>query len=348
MAIVQAYLTPISLDPNEIDLGQIANGGETSGGAFLSRPTVGSASSTHLQLVYKINGGPGVYTWDLDGVGLTYFPAGASKGSPAPDISGGTLTHMADHVNGGFGSADISGFSVPAATFWSQAKVGDNLGILSSILAGDDTINGSDARINSSGELVGDHLLGYAGNDVINGGAGFDRLQGGAGNDFLNGGADTDTAEYSGPSTAYKIVTYAGTTGVIANPAVSAEGSDRLVSVEQIAFSDQTLAPPPDNFDPLIYIASNADLIKASAPMRMRASITTSMPARTKDVPPRRSTRSNTSRRTPISSPLSVPTPMPAPPTTFRAGRRKDASSPSTDWSTSLRTPTSSRSFTTR
>jgi Ca2+-binding RTX toxin-like protein len=52
------------------------------------------------------------------------------------------------------------------------------------MLAGDDTINGS---------AYDDYLLGYDGNDSLRGNAGADGLDGGAGNDVLNGGIGADT-----------------------------------------------------------------------------------------------------------------------------------------------------------
>lgn len=261
MATVVAGATSITLDPNELNLRLIAEGGLTSGGAFLSRPTVGSATPFNLQLEYSINGGAGgKYAWNLGGIGLTYSPFLPNKGFPAPEITGGSLTSLVDSLNKGRGSIDIAGFAVPAATFWSQVKAGDNLGVLTSILAGSDTIVGANQRTDPNGETIGDHLYGYAGNDSIDAGAGFDILGGGPGNDSLNGGPDIDRAIYGGAASTYKIATYAGTTGVIANPATSTEGVDKLFGVEQILFSDQTISPAGDNFSPLDYIASYADL----------------------------------------------------------------------------------------
>ena len=262
MALVRANATAITLDPTELDLGLIANGGLTGGGAALSPPTVGIATPAALQLLYSVNGGAGgTYAWNLTGFGLAYSPSVLPKGFPAPTIVDGTLTRIFDLLNGRPASIDISGFAVPAATFWSQVKADDNLGVLTSILAGNDTIVGSDQRTDAIGQPIGDHLFGYAGNDSISAGAGFDILNGGPGNDFLDGGADTDQASYGGDSPQYKIVTYAGTTGVVSNPAFSMEGVDKLVNVEQLVFAGQPLATPGDNFSPLDYIASYADLM---------------------------------------------------------------------------------------
>lgn len=55
--------------------------------------------------------------------------------------------------------------------------------LLSLLLVGADTVNGTAGN---------DHLKGYAGNDTLNGVAGTDKLNGGLGNDTLNGGDGND------------------------------------------------------------------------------------------------------------------------------------------------------------
>lgn len=260
MALVRANATAITLDATELDLGQIATGGVTSSGAVLSAPTVGLATPSLLQLNYQVNGGAGgTYVWNLTGYGLTYSPAFLPKGFPAPNITGGTLTGLFDQLNTTPVSINISGIALPAATFWSQVEADDSLGILTSMLAGDDTIIGSNQQF-VAGQPIGDHLFGYGGNDNLSAGAGFDLVNGGPGNDYADGGPDTDQALYGGISTQYHIATYAGTTGVVSNPAFSVEGVDKLVNVEQLVFADQTVATTGDNFSPLDYIASYADL----------------------------------------------------------------------------------------
>jgi hypothetical protein len=264
MALVRANATAITLDPTELDLGLIATGGITGGGAALSAPTVFGATPAALQLEYSVNGGAGgKYIWNLIGNGLTYAPAFLPKGFPAPNVTGGTLTGLFDLINTTPASINISGIAVPAATFWSQVKADDNLGVLTSMLAGDDTIVGSNQQTDAAGRAIGDHLFGFAGNDSISAGAGFDILNGGPGNDFLDGGPDTDQAVYGGDAAQYKIATYAGTTGVVSNPSFSVEGVDKLVNIEQLVFAGQPTATPADNFSPLDYIASYADLSAA-------------------------------------------------------------------------------------
>src|SRR5262245_31997239 len=57
----------------------------------------------------------------------------------------------------------------------------------------DDWIQGLGGADTLNGNAGGDLLDGGAGNDTLNGGAGLDTLLGGAGNDTLNGGADADS-----------------------------------------------------------------------------------------------------------------------------------------------------------
>lgn len=82
-----------------------------------------------------------------------------------------------------------------------------------------------------------DAVLGYEGNDVIATGDGADRLWGGAGDDQLDGGAGVDTALYAGAMAGYAISKSASGFAV-----QGAEGSDTLVHVERLMFSDTNVA----------------------------------------------------------------------------------------------------------
>jgi Ca2+-binding RTX toxin-like protein len=74
---------------------------------------------------------------------------------------------------------EISGFEVPATTFHDFASQNDTRGLLSRVLNGDDTLNGTPLT---------DVLFGYAGDDI---------LKGSAGKDLLDGGTGIDTALYT-------------------------------------------------------------------------------------------------------------------------------------------------------
>jgi hypothetical protein len=97
------------------------------------------------------------------------------------------------------------------------------------LLIGSDTLNGS---------VGADWLRGYAGGDVIHGGDGSDHLVGGMGDDTLDGGAGLDTAVFSGIRSEYTLTKTAS--GMTA--ASAAEGTDALIHIERLQFTDKALA----------------------------------------------------------------------------------------------------------
>jgi serralysin len=93
------------------------------------------------------------------------------------------------------------------------------------------------ASLTLAGTASNDVLLGGTGNDTINALAGNDRLTGSGGNDALDGGLGTDTALYSGARSSYTVT--ANTTGyTVAGP----DGTDTLVGIERLEFTNETLA----------------------------------------------------------------------------------------------------------
>ena len=78
-------------------------------------------------------------------------------------------------------------------------------------------------------------LTGNSGSNTLSGLSGNDTLSGAAGNDSLDGGAGADTALYIGNRSAYAI-------NVQASTVVGPEGSDTLMSIERVGFSDEKLA----------------------------------------------------------------------------------------------------------
>jgi Ca2+-binding RTX toxin-like protein len=97
------------------------------------------------------------------------------------DLIGGTLTSYAE-IENGVTLVTVTG-SVPAMTFLAWFEAGDEAAALNHLLAGADSITGSN---------LGDYLFGLGGNDAINGNGGNDSLYGGFGLDTLNGGAGND------------------------------------------------------------------------------------------------------------------------------------------------------------
>lgn len=87
-----------------------------------------------------------------------------------------------------------------------------------------------------------DVMLGGVGPDILLGGGGNDTLQGVGGNDTLDGGLGTDTAVYSSQSGHYRLSR--NTDGSLSLTDIrtgSPDGVDKLISVEQLKFSNITL-----------------------------------------------------------------------------------------------------------
>jgi hypothetical protein len=97
--------------------------------------------------------------------------------------------------------------------------------------------------IKRQGSEASDDLPGTPGDDRLEGGAGNDTLYGGAGNDELHGGKGLDTAVFDVPHGDLRW-TY-GPSHLLAATGRQAEGTDRLSSIERLAFSDgwQLLLP---------------------------------------------------------------------------------------------------------
>ncbi|WP_369831765.1 calcium-binding protein, partial [Caulobacter sp. HMWF009] len=100
----------------------------------------------------------------------------------------------------------------------------------------------SDQTVTAASVAVGLWLTGTGVADSLTGGASSDVLTGGLGNDSLNGGSGTDAAVYAGPRSQY-VVTPTGTGAfTVRDTLVSGgEGTDWLVGVEQLWFSDQII-----------------------------------------------------------------------------------------------------------
>jgi RTX calcium-binding nonapeptide repeat (4 copies)/FG-GAP-like repeat/FG-GAP repeat len=144
--------------------------------------------------------------------------------------------------------SQTQGFDTLSTRFINSATVtGDVLFYL-----GDDYYDGRLGTV--GGRIAGlagnDTLLAGAGNDRLDGGFGGDFLSGGAGNDTLNGGADNDkliggagndTAIFSGSSTS-AIFTRLANGSVRVTTA--SNGNDIVRGVENLQFSNTTIAPP--------------------------------------------------------------------------------------------------------
>jgi hypothetical protein len=104
--------------------------------------------------------------------------------------------------------------------------------------------NGVANTITINGTASGENLTGSSQNDTIGAFGGADTMRGGAGNDNLDGGAGIDTAVFSGQRSAYTITPL--TSGVqLTGP----DGTDTLINVEKLAFSNVTLARAATDFN---------------------------------------------------------------------------------------------------
>ena len=87
-----------------------------------------------------------------------------------------------------------------------------------------------------------ENAIGGSGNDVLTGNQANNQLTGGPGNDILNGGSGTDTAVYSGVASNYSWKQNSDATWTVTDlrPG-SPDGTDRLVGIEKLQFSDTTV-----------------------------------------------------------------------------------------------------------
>ena len=85
-----------------------------------------------------------------------------------------------------------------------------------------------------------DTITGTSGNDTLIGGAGDDTLIGGGGDDFMNGGSGKDTAVFSGSILNYTFVKQGAQTWYVTDH-VGTDGTDHLVNIEILKFTDATI-----------------------------------------------------------------------------------------------------------
>ena len=97
----------------------------------------------------------------------------------------------------------------------------------------DDYLVGTDAD---------DEIHSGGGDDTIAGVDGSDRISGDAGNDRIEGGNGTTTAVFFGTSIEYSIQ-YMPTSIVVTDSVVGRDGTDTLINVQSLEFSDGTIVP---------------------------------------------------------------------------------------------------------
>lgn len=145
---------------------------------------------------------------------------------------------------GGIDTLDLSGSPLPARLNLNAGEFSDTSGLVGNIsIAYGVTVE------NAKGGSADDTLVGNGAANGLDGGPGDDLLEGRGGDDTLTGGAGTDTAAYGARAADYDWWWDAAGQAWIVDDARAApsDGTDRLVSVEKLAFTDATvtLGPPP-------------------------------------------------------------------------------------------------------
>ena len=196
----------------------------------------GTGSPTAVTLATQTSAGAVLIT--VTGAGFTYFDDGSEE--PAWPLSG-DVQSITLAVNGATWMT-VTGLSVELTDLdhfifgwfrFGNYEPGSGFDVFSLMLAGNDTINGSDGH---------DQIIGgrNTGNDVIYAGAGFDFIKADAGNDTIFGGADEDTyslVETFFDGTAFRGATVNLATGVATD---SWGGTDVLESIEEVVGSRMT------------------------------------------------------------------------------------------------------------
>ena len=188
-----------------------------------------AGASVSLRVSYTDGGGTaeGVSappTAPVAGYRLVFGTAGADllRGSAAPDsIDGGAGFDIVDYRGAAAVNANL------ASGVATQGNDRDALINIEALLGSSaaDTLRGLDGAIAKLGET----------------------FRGGAGNDQLDGGSGTDTAEFSGPRSAYAVARASNTSldlGVTHTNA-GADGVDSLSNIERLLFADMLLAFGP-------------------------------------------------------------------------------------------------------
>jgi Ca2+-binding RTX toxin-like protein len=155
---------PSGLDMNHLDFSALLQGTAT--------------NETSTQFVHTISGQLITFV----GAGFTYDASGV--------LTGGVISDVTVTLNGQ-SLYSVSGANITASTWLTWAKNGDTLGALKGVLAGADTLTGSDNADTMGGVTGDDSISAGGGNDLIDGGAS-GLMSTGSGDDTINGGAGDD------------------------------------------------------------------------------------------------------------------------------------------------------------
>jgi uncharacterized delta-60 repeat protein len=107
--------------------------------------------------------------------------------------------------------------------------------------AKDDTIDADALGLAYQATTTNDYIRGNEGDDSINAGAGNDNVYGNGGNDTIDGGLGNDIMSYNGNRSDYTIANSNGVWSVVDIRPGSPEGTDTLIGIEHLSFSDAGL-----------------------------------------------------------------------------------------------------------
>lgn len=163
----------------------------------------------------------------------------------APILPGGATNHIkiaiadtGDHIyDSGLFIANLSAGTIPGSGVVSPGTVCDDSANSVTGSAKDeyfDLLGGNDIVYAGAGD---DIVVAGLGDDSVYAGSGNDHVKGDGGDDYIDGGDGTDTAAFAGASTDY-LVGVAGATTTVSAKSGGGDGSDTLLNVELVKFSD--------------------------------------------------------------------------------------------------------------
>ncbi|HJV80714.1 DUF4214 domain-containing protein [Noviherbaspirillum sp.] len=184
--------------------------------------------------------------FDIAALQYLYGPSTAVATNNVYTLQTGSTNMIWD----GGGSDTIDGSAISQAItlylepgYWGY--IGEKSSLISS--AGQITVNFGSVIEDAKGGSGNDSITGNAVANHLWGGNGNDSMTGAGGNDILDGGAGSDTAIYNGVRANFTVART--TTGFTAVDRVGGEGSDSLLNVETIQFTNTSLSL---NSDPSI------------------------------------------------------------------------------------------------
>jgi Ca2+-binding RTX toxin-like protein len=148
-----------------------------------------------------------------------------------------------DTLTGGHGDDTLDGGSGVNTASYEFAAPGLKVSLLLQGSAQDTNSAGKDTLVNIQnliGSVWSDVLIGDANANVLMGGTGDDTITGGAGDDTIDGGDGTDVFVVSGPKANYTLTPLGGGAYSLTDN-VGTDGTDHLVNIERIRFSDGAL-----------------------------------------------------------------------------------------------------------